>query len=128
MVTLLSSAYNKEKVVVTGMEDIVKQVGANVRKYRELKGMTREQFCEVLGYDVNYWGCIERGERPINLQKLLEVSVYFGVSLDTLVSVSKPAPEDSPMLSSVQEALRSCSETQLAAVQKFLLEIIPWIK
>ena len=40
---------------------------------RELKGLTREKFCESLVENSEYWGLIERGEQAISLVKLLQV-------------------------------------------------------
>ena len=43
-------------------DEKVAKIAAKLRKIRELKNLTREQFCERLGENVEYWGKIERGE------------------------------------------------------------------
>ena len=48
------------------MDERAKRIARKLRKIRELKGLTREKFCEPLGENSDYWGLIERGEQPIN--------------------------------------------------------------
>lgn len=50
----------------------VRDAAARLRKIREMKGLTREKFCEPLGENSEYWGLIERGEQAISLVKLLQ--------------------------------------------------------
>ena len=50
----------------------IKNIGFKLRKIRELKGLTRESFCDPLGENSEYWGLIERGEQSISLVKLLQ--------------------------------------------------------
>ena len=45
----------------------VRDAAARLRKIREMKGLTREKFCEPLGENSEYWGLIERGEQAISL-------------------------------------------------------------
>ena len=104
------------------------RIAKNIRQLRELKGLTREQFCNELHYDTNYWGSIERGERAINLQKIVEVSNYFGVSIDELVGVENSDKASKEQLSKLTQQLKNCSSIQVAAVQKVVEDIVPYIK
>ena len=77
---------------------------------RELKGLTREKFCESLVENSEYWGLIERGEQAISLVKLLQVCetyedvykrqayIVLGVTLDgykDILSITVGANETS---------------------------------
>jgi len=56
-------------------EDYLKALGMRVRKWREQKGLTQEQFAPVVGFTRSYITEIETGKRNIsflNLIKLLE--------------------------------------------------------
>ncbi|OIN95179.1 MAG: XRE family transcriptional regulator [Anaerolineae bacterium CG03_land_8_20_14_0_80_58_20] len=56
-------------------EDHLKALGMRVRKWREQKGLTQEQFAPVVGFTRSYITEIETGKRNIsflNLIKLLE--------------------------------------------------------
>ena len=41
-------------------DETVRQIALRLRRIRELKGLTREKFCEPLGENYEYWGLIER--------------------------------------------------------------------
>ena len=62
-----------KKALENKVDDKLKRIAFKLRKIRELKGLTREKFCEPLGENSDYWGLIERGEQPISLTKLLQV-------------------------------------------------------
>ena len=47
-----------------------KIVGANLRAYRLARGLSQEEFAEVLGVHRTYIGGIERGERNLSLQSI----------------------------------------------------------
>lgn len=60
---------------------ILRKLGSRIRRYREAKGWSQEQFSFHCGLHRNYIGGIERGERNvaalnlIKMAKVLEVSV-----------------------------------------------------
>lgn len=62
--------------------DIVKVFGANVRKYRNEKGISQEKLAELSGLHRTYISDVERFQRSIaleNIQRLadaLEVETY----------------------------------------------------
>lgn len=112
--------------------DINKQtseIAKNVRHLRELHGLTREKFCEALNYDINYWGSIERGERPINIQKMLQICDFFKVGLDDLINIKASENKLSDAeLEPIFNKLRNCTSTQIAVIEKFLNEILPYVR
>ena len=47
--------------------DMRKLVGQNLRRIREKKGLTQEQFAEISGFSQQYLSGIERGYRNLEL-------------------------------------------------------------
>ena len=50
--------------------DLQKVVGRNLRAYRLERGLSQEDFAEVVGVHRTYMGGLERGERNLTLQSL----------------------------------------------------------
>jgi len=49
-------------------------VGVNLRAYRIKRGLSQEDFAEVLGVHRTYMGAIERGERNLTLQSVEKIA------------------------------------------------------
>ncbi len=56
------------------MGDINKQVGFNIRKIREEKGLTQVQLGKLAGLHRAYIGQIERGEKNLGLKNLQRIA------------------------------------------------------
>ncbi len=56
------------------MAEINKKVGANIRKYRERKGLTQEELAFEADLHRAYIGQIERGEKNIGVQNLEKIA------------------------------------------------------
>lgn len=105
-------------------EEKIKEIAVRLRKIRELKGLTREKFCEPLGENSDYWGLIERGEQTISLMKLLQVCEMYHISLEDAVQLDYETQDTTPLKSEITELLDQCSERQLDVVKKFISEIV----
>ena len=92
------------------MDERAKRIARKLRKIRELKGLTREKFCEPLGENSDYWGLIERGEQPISLPKLLVVLDY-------------QMQDDEQIRGDIDELLGQCNGYQLEVIRKFISDI-----
>jgi transcriptional regulator with XRE-family HTH domain len=65
--------------------DMRRLVGRNVRRFRQKKGLTQEQFADLSGFSQQYISSLEQGHRNPTVITLYELSVALGVThLDLL--------------------------------------------
>lgn len=69
--------------------DLQRRVGANLRRIRQERGLSQEQFAEVLGVHRTYMGGLERGERNLTLRSLERIAVLIEISPEDLLLRSK---------------------------------------
>jgi transcriptional regulator with XRE-family HTH domain len=60
-------------------------VGRNVKRLREAKGLTQEQFAEMSGFSQQYISSLEQGRRNPTIITIYELSVALGASHMDLV-------------------------------------------
>ena len=65
----------------------IKIISANIKKYRELKGFTREDIAGELDMSVSGYSKIERGEIDITIPKLQRISDVLGVSTSDMLNL-----------------------------------------
>ena len=65
--------------------DMRKLVGRNVKRIRQEKGLTQEQFADVSGFSQQYISSLERGRRNPTVVTVYELSTALGVSHMELV-------------------------------------------
>ena len=65
--------------------DMRRLVGRNVRRIRQKKGLTQEQFADVSGFSQQYISSLERGGRNPTIVTLYELATALGVSHMDLV-------------------------------------------
>lgn len=56
-------------------------LGKNIRKYREKKGITQEALCDMLQVNQKFIGHVERVERHISLNKLIRLCQILDIPL-----------------------------------------------
>jgi transcriptional regulator with XRE-family HTH domain len=69
--------------------DMRRLVGRNVKRLREKKGLTQEQFAEISGFSQQYISSLERGRRNPTIITLYELSVALGVNHVDLIRQPK---------------------------------------
>ena len=62
-----------------------KVIGRHIRAARTNKQMTQEAVAEAIDMSCAHFGKVERGERPINLQRLAQLSALLEIPLEALV-------------------------------------------
>lgn len=114
------------------MDELSVIIGKNIRKYRQLRGLTIEQLSEALGTETNYLGQCERGVRRLSLDKLVDLMKYFGLDAGDIIPVeteeSKQSEGKNQYLLEINNLLEPCSDNQLAVVLNLLKETVPFLK
>ncbi|CAK7030888.1 helix-turn-helix transcriptional regulator [Tissierella sp.] len=62
-----------------------KDVGLRIRLEREKLGLSREKFAEITGSSSFYIGQLERGDRKMSVDTLVNISNVLNVSVDYLL-------------------------------------------
>lgn len=57
----------------------LKAFGQAIRKFRQERGISQEDFAHLAKLDRSYIGQIERGERNITLSKVFQISDALGI-------------------------------------------------
>ena len=109
---------------VDSMDSKLKEIAYKLRKIRELKGLSRETFCEPLNENSEYWGLIERGEQAISLVKLLQACEYYDIPIESVVQLNYQVQDTSPLKEEIVKLLDDCTAKQLEVVRKFMTEIL----
>ncbi len=65
-------------------ENINFYFGNNLRKFREIKGYSQEEFASLCNISRAYYGRIERGEHSITLEKCALIAQALGVHVSDL--------------------------------------------
>lgn len=68
------------------MQVSYKTIGLNIRNARLKAGLTQEEASLRLGISALHWGRIERGERPIKLDRLCAMADVLHVKMSALLS------------------------------------------
>lgn len=108
--------------------DLVKKIAYNIRKFRETNKMTREQFCEKLNLDAAYWGTIERGERNINIQKVIEVCKAYNIDTNSIIELETKEEDNSENIEKINDMIKDCTNHQLSVIINMLENLIPNLK
>ena len=103
------------------IDDRVKNIALKLRKIRELKGLTREKFCEPLGENSEYWGLIERGEQAVSLIKLLQVCETYDIPIETVVDLDYQTVNAKELRAEISMMLENCTGKQLEMIKKLSL-------
>ena len=105
------------------IEEDIKRIAFKLRAVRQLKGLSQEKFCEIMGENSEYWGFIERGIQPISLTKLIKVCKTYNIPIESVVDLNYKKQDDTALRSDISGLLNQCSGKQLEVVKKFVEEI-----
>lgn len=83
-------AYNINEIIYFGvlyMKGLdYKKIGERLRKLRKYMGLTQEQVADILGLGRDAILRIEKGDRKIDLQELINFSKLYNISMDELTA------------------------------------------
>ncbi|MDE6406041.1 MAG: helix-turn-helix domain-containing protein [Lachnospiraceae bacterium] len=104
-------------------------ISQNVKKYRLLNHMTQEALANALDLDTQYYAQLERGERNFTVEKIVRLCSLFHIGIENIIEVEYDEKENTNELcQTLMKEMEVLSFTQLSLVQKFIHEIVPYIK
>jgi len=62
-------------------KDIKKKLGKNIKKLRELQGLSQEELSLNLDLDGSYIGKVENGKLNITIDKISSIANFFDVDI-----------------------------------------------
>jgi len=68
--------------------NINEEVGFNIRRIREERGLSQEELAALAGLHRAYVGQIERGEKNIGLKNLEKIAKALNVGIKVLLDIS----------------------------------------
>ena len=74
-----------QKGIAMKEKNIAEKFGENVRKFRNLQGITQEDLAEKSELHRTYIGMVERGERNISLNNAYRIATALNVSLSEMM-------------------------------------------
>lgn len=112
------------------MSDIKKETGKGLRKYRLLNEMTQKQLSEAIGMEESSYARVERGEKGMSMEKLIQVCKLLHISLDDIVSLDKYDRNEEDrerFYTDLCDKLKECSTEQLLIIDKLVDTIHQYI-
>ena len=104
-------------------------ISRNIKKYRLLNHMTQEQLAELLNLDTQYYAQLERGERNFTIEKIICLCSIFQIGIEDIIEISPAGKADNTeYLQELIPKLENLSHSQLVLVEKFITEIVIFIK
>jgi len=97
------------------------EIGNRIRIERENFDMTREKLSELLNISPNFLGQIERGERKMSINTLINISECLHISIDYLFFEQENINNEN-VLSSL---LSRCSEKEINVIEAIIKLILP---
>ena len=99
-------------------------IGRHIRAARKRKHLTQEDVADMIDMSPAHFGKVERGERPVNLQRLSQIGHVLDIPLEKLVegaSVSDDGcavrfeadGDDTDFLESIESISKGCSPQAL---------------
>ena len=98
------------------------EVGDRIRIEREKFDISREKFAELLELSPFFVGQIERGERNMSINTLINVAQCLHVSIDYLIFGEFEKAEDN---NSFQYLISKCSEKEIKVIEEVTKIILP---
>ena len=96
-------------------------IGNRVRIERENFDMTRDKLSELLNLSPYFLGQIERGERKMSINTLINISECLHISIDYLI-FGQGNTDNSDVL---QSLLNRCSEKEVNLIEDIIKFILP---
>lgn len=105
--------------------DMNAMIGSKIATLRKQHGLTQEQLAERLDISIKHCSAVERGLSCLSLEKLIEVSNFFDVSLDFLLKETYSNNKSYECLCdkfppSIVNIIRSGNENEIRLLREYL--------
>ena len=110
---------------------VLQDIPKNIKKFRLANKMTQERLAEKLNLDTQYYAQLERGERNFTLDKIIRICELFQIQIDDIIDLhyeDHTANDNTEIINRMLPYLKTLSVKQLASVEKFIIDITPYIK
>lgn len=110
---------------------IQNSIANNIKKYRLLNNMTQKELSEKLFLDTQYYAQLERGERNFSIEKIAMICSLFHIGINDIIELETDTStlnDTQMLLHNMTLSLSKLSYSQLLLVQKFLEEIVIYVK
>ncbi|MCL2080851.1 MAG: helix-turn-helix domain-containing protein [Oscillospiraceae bacterium] len=97
-------------------------IGQKLKKERRNIGWTQEKVAEAIGVTTAFVGHIERGEKSMSLDTLINLCNFYRITIDYVLSDTLPT-EDNNTIKVIAAMLRDKSEEQQAAIVDILRSV-----
>ena len=87
-------------------EDVLKKLGAQIRKARKDRDMTEDQLSQLSGISVRHIAKIEKGVMNLSFEVLYQLASILDISLDAIVHPTWDTND--PVLKDIIDSYRSC--------------------
>lgn len=67
-------------------KDVYKQIGRNIARIRKEKGLTQEDFAELMDKSWSYVAKLETGAQNFSVGKLIDIAEYLNVDYKTFLN------------------------------------------
>ena len=68
-------------------KEIYKIIGKNIQNARKAKGLTQEEFAELMDKSWSYIAKLEIGMQNFSIGKLIDIANYLNIELDELLKL-----------------------------------------
>lgn len=119
----------------------IKALGQRVRQAREMLGLSRQEFAELVALSEYYIGQIERGERQMSLAVLADIATCLHLSTDYIVFgiednhgyvqedyLVYKVREENVKLIELNDLFYRCSAKEQELIIKLVKTIIPYLE
>ena len=94
----------------------LKILGNNIRRIRQMRGLTQENVANHLGCSLNTYTKIERGETNVPFMRLVQIATYLNSSVTALVQ-----EEEETTINELAESINKIKD-DMGALQQTLAE------
>lgn len=97
-------------------------IGEKIKKLRLAKKMTQSSLAKELDVSTSTVGMYERGQRSPDNEMLIKFSKVFGVSIDSLLGVSKLSNEATDIITEMRDRILNCDEIMLNGIPMSMVD------